>query len=185
MNTDDTILMQLSRIEAKLDNFCKRKEQKSEDENKVKIGSNEYTLKKLPDGKVWMMENLREEVEGAVWNDRYRCYMYTFDEAQKAVPEGFHLPSAREFFKLALALGYLEKDETVAMNRFIKECGFALTGHVSYTGVMVNQGHYGFYWSSTQSGETFGYCLYFDSTGVNPVNDYCKTLGMAVRLIKD
>ena len=184
MDNQYQILERLSHIEIKLDALSECLN-KSQEENKVKIGSNEYTLKKLPDGKVWMMENLREKVEGAVWNERYSCYMYTFDEAQKAVPEGFHLPSAKEFFNLALALDYLEKDETVAVNRFIKRYGFALTGHVSYTGELVNQGHYGFYWSSTQSTATFGYCLYLDSRGVNPVNDYSKILGMAVRCIKD
>lgn len=157
---------------------------KVQGENKVKIGSNEYTLKKLPDGKIWMMENLREEVEGAVWNDRYRCYMYTFDEAQKAVPEGFHLPSAREFFKLALALGYLEDGQIVRKNLQDK-CNFVFSGYAYDTGTLNYQGRDGYYWSSTQCTATSGYCLCFDSSEVTPVCDSYKGGGMAVRCIKD
>lgn len=158
---------------------------KSQDENKVKIGVNEYTLKKLPDGKIWMMENLREEVEDAVWNEKYNCYMYTFDEAQKAVPEGFHLPSPREFMELALSLGYLEEDGTVVANSFIKECNFTLSGHSTDTGILCNQGINGLYWTSEQGSETFGYSLNLESSSVKPDTNFPKYNGLAVRCIKD
>lgn len=158
---------------------------KPQDENKVEIGSNEYTLKKLPDGKVWMMENLREYVEGAIWNERYKCYMYTWEQAKKVVPKGFHLPSAQEFMKLAMALGYLKDDEEIVRKKLQDKCNFVFSGYAYNTGTLNYQGSDGYYWSSTQYDVTRGYGLYFDRSAFIPVDDYSKDGGMAVRLIKD
>ena len=158
---------------------------KSQDENKVKIGVNEYTLKKLPDGKVWTMENLREEVEGAVWNEEYNCYMYTFDQAKKAVPKGFRLPSARDFLDLALSLGYLKDNGRIVSKRLKEKCDFVFSGLAYSTGSLNGQGSYGWYWSSTQYDASFGYGLYFDSGGVDPAHNVNKVNGLVVRCIKD
>ena len=132
-----------------------------------------------------MMENLREPVEGAVWNPKYNCYMYTWEQAQKAVPEGFHLPSPREFMDLALALGYLEKDEEVVADSFINECNFTLSGYADVAGEICNQGRNGYYWSSIQHNDDCGYILYLYGNSVDPANYHTKDAGLAVRCIKD
>ena len=184
MDNQYQILERLSHIEIKLDALSECLN-KSQEENKVKIGSNEYTLKKLPDGKVWMMENLREKVEGAVWNERYSCYMYTFDEAQKAVPEGFHLPSAKEFFNLALALGYLKDSEIEVAKKLQEECGFVFSGSTDDCESLGDLGSSGSFWSSTQKGAPYSYRFVFYWHSVYPIEPTVKDYRMAVRLIKD
>ena len=156
----------------------------SQDKKKVKIGSNEYTLKKLPDGKVWMMENLQEYVEGAMWNEQYNCYMYTFNQAYHAVPEGYHLPSAQEFMKLAMALGYLKDSEEIVSERLQEYCGFVFSGFAYDTGGLRAQGRDGYYWSSTQYDATTIYHLVFSSE-VDRISYSSNDHRMAVRLIKD
>ena len=128
----------------------------------VKI-EDKYTLKKLPDGKVWMMENLRESVEGAKWSDEYNCYYYTWEQAKQAVPEGYHLPSVSDFFALCESLGF----GTIANDEVIKklqdECGFALAGcYVFDDERFFGQGSYAYYWSSTAQSATNAYYLFFN-----------------------
>lgn len=149
---------------------------------------NKYTLKKLPDGKVWMMENLREKVEGAVWNEQYNCYMYTWEQAKRAVPKGFHLPSAREFMELCLACGYLDKSDEKVAKRLQKECGFVYSGYSHPTeGSLGDQGTSGagYWWSSTWYNNNAAYDLYFNSSTVYPQTNCNKCYGFAVRCIKN
>ena len=169
------ILKRLDQIEARLATL-----------ESGKPTNTKYRLQKLPDGKVWTMENLREKVKGAVWNQKYNCYMYTWEQAKKAVPKGFHLPSAQEFMRLALSLGYLEKSEEEVVSALQEKCGFTLAGYVDSDKTLYYQGSYGYYWSSTQEDATNAYYLYFRSDGsVNPQGNSSKYYGRAVRCVKD
>jgi len=73
--------------------------------------SQEYKTVRMPDGKIWMAQNLNYEIENS-WrypNDEYigKTYgrLYTWDAAMKACPTGWRLPSKFDWINLGIALG--------------------------------------------------------------------------------
>lgn len=150
---------------------------------------NEYTFKKLPDGKLWIDGYLREKVDGAVWNEKYNCYMYTWERALKAVPAGLRLPTAREFLDLCLALGYLKISEERVVNRLIDECGFKMAGYCIVDNCsLLGQGSSLRVWScssysATDTSTSYGLCA--NSSAVNPARGCDRCFGFGARCIKD
>ena len=70
-----------------------------------------YRIAKLKDGKTWMAENLTYEVPGS-WcygNRNSNCTkygrLYTHAAALKACPQGWHLPTQKEWDNLIKAYG--------------------------------------------------------------------------------
>lgn len=51
-----------------------------------------YTVRRLPDGKVWMVKNLAYALDARAVSATYGGY-YTWDAAQSVCPAGWHLPS--------------------------------------------------------------------------------------------
>jgi len=73
-----------------------------------------YRTVKMPDGKVWMAQNLNYKIENS-WcydndesnGDKYGR-LYTWEAAQKACPTGWHLPYDVEWESLMQAVGGTE-----------------------------------------------------------------------------
>jgi len=71
----------------------------------------EYRTVEMPDGKVWMAQNLNYKIKNS-WcypNDEYigKKYgrLYTWDAAMKACPTGWRLPSRFDWVNIVTALG--------------------------------------------------------------------------------
>ena len=70
-----------------------------------------YRTVKMPDGKVWMAQNLNYKIENSCCyaNDDYigKKYgrLYTWDAAMKACPTGWRLPSLPDWTNLVVAVG--------------------------------------------------------------------------------
>ena len=156
----------------------------------VSAQGNEYTFKKLPDGKLWIDGYLREKVDGAVRNETYNCYMYTWEQALKAVPASLRLPTARDFMELCLELGYLEDSEDNVTERLVQKCGFKLTGRVNLVDFsLVSRNESLYVWSSTPCSTLptnhYSYCLNASIGYVDPAYGYDQSGMFAVRCIKD
>jgi len=74
-------------------------------------GMSGYKKVEMPDGKIWMAENLNCNVSGSVCynNDPANCAkygrLYNWEAAEKACSGGWHLPSSAEWKALLTAVG--------------------------------------------------------------------------------
>ncbi|GBU25395.1 hypothetical protein R83H12_02038 [Fibrobacteria bacterium R8-3-H12] len=70
-----------------------------------------YKTVKMPDGKIWMAENLNYEIDKSVCYDNKKDYcdycgrLYNWKMAMEACPAGWHLPSDAEWSNLKTASG--------------------------------------------------------------------------------
>ena len=166
-------------------------------------------------GQIWMAENLRyrvsvkkidnwtiEEKEfyyppnGQRKNiSEYGC-LYTWANALKAVPEGWHLPSKEEFETFLINVGCHDKDSSRAsinlratnFKNGSDTYGFgALPAGLFYAGYRhLFVGDCAFFWSSTEGNcdSDSAYNLRLSDNNVN-VDNYSKILAFSVRCIKD
>ncbi|GBU20901.1 hypothetical protein R80B4_00788 [Fibrobacteres bacterium R8-0-B4] len=128
-------------------------------DSNVIVGNNNCTSaetcnpKPMPDGKVWMTENLNIQTETGSW-----CYddapancdkygrLYTWDVAMSACPRGWHLSTRAEWDSLALAVGGIKAYSSESDNHYWDNAGWRLksvTGWTGYSG-MGNNNTYGF-----------------------------------------
>lgn len=144
---------------------------------KEKILGKEYNVKEMPDGNVWMMEDL-DYKEESMYHSKYGCY-YNWKTACKIGKEakGWHLPTDDEFLKL---YNSFKKDVD-----FKKNWNAGYSGYCVASGVLGNQGTNGYYWSSSQASTTHAYYVYINTGYVYPQFSYYKFYGFSVRLIKD
>ncbi len=109
--------------------------------------------------------------------------LFTFDEAQKACPEGWRIPDHDELERLRTAGNEWTTIDGVAgrsfQGLFIPAAGRRDTG-----GTMEAVGSGGHLWSDAPlRNGWFGYCLDFDATGAY-MNDRECEVGMSVRCVK-
>lgn len=143
-------------------------------------------------GLTWMGQNLNFETPGS-W-----CYeledancadwgrLYTWDEATKACPDGWHLPSDDEWNALINYYG-----GTHYAGQALKEGGHS-EFNAKYSGYRDKAGYFGkinesaYYWSSTEHPENYasfkGIYKSVDNIGTYT---YPKTDGFSVRCVKD
>ena len=99
--------------------------------------------------------------------------LHTFDEAQKACPEGYRLPTREELQWLVDKSEY-HFDRETKEGVFILPDGFELrlpaAGYRYGTGDSYGQGTYGHYWSSSPSG-TVATNVYFNGGTANVYTD--------------
>lgn len=175
-------------------------------------------------GTIWMAENLAWEGDSVhvkkiehwsewetstngysyYYNDKdnygHLGVYYQFDAAQKACPDGWHLPTPIEWDALAQPFGgrdntgkvlksyYLWKDDGNGNN----EIGFNLLpagrrdnlGSFSFTQPYIERA--GLFWTDQHENNnaTINYCLY-DSESLSAKTDMYKQNGMSVRCVKD
>ncbi|MDR2592525.1 MAG: fibrobacter succinogenes major paralogous domain-containing protein [Chitinispirillales bacterium] len=161
-----------------------------------------YRTAKMPDGKIWMAQNLNYKPEsGNSW-----CYrdnesmggkygrLYDWDTAISVAPAGWHLPTREEWEGLLsavdggdAAVGKKLKSKSV----WQKDCngtddyGFsALPGGLYYKGKFAFARNYGFWWTATEYDGDVAYhrSIFYSSDDVYE-HKYFKTHGRSVRYI--
>jgi uncharacterized protein (TIGR02145 family) len=119
-------------------------------------------------GKTWMTENLKYIAEGSgayFDNDPNNLssygVLYDWRTANKACPDGWHLPSGSEFNQL---LDNFDNGDTRAKTKSGPVYpGFQLAGMKNYEGVFTEMDESGYYWTSTEydnnNAEFFSYII--------------------------
>jgi uncharacterized protein (TIGR02145 family) len=159
-----------------------------------------YRTVRMPDGKVWMAENLDYETPEGSW-----CYgddpangakygrLYTWEAANAAVPPGWRLPTREEWAGLVAACGGDEAGKRLKATSGWKDNGngtddfgfSALPGGFNGSG-FGNAGYYGYWWTATEFGSGFAYYRYMnDYCDYVYESDYYKAEGFSVRCVRD
>jgi len=136
-----------------------------------------YQAVKMPDGSVWMAENLRFKTDDS-WcykNSEDNCNkygrLYDWNTAKSACPKGWHLPSKNEWKELVTVIdlvtggnkmkstsGWKESNSGMKMGSGAKKNGngtdnygfSALPGGIRFANGSFNKaGSYGFWWTAT------------------------------------
>jgi uncharacterized protein (TIGR02145 family) len=160
-----------------------------------------YRTVKMPDGKVWMAENLRFKI-GEGWcygdiEDFCKIYgrLYSWDEAIRACPKGWHLPSKTEWEDLVIAVGSLTGGKKLksksGWNRNgngTDDYGFsALPGGCRSSDCGFDYaGYHGYWWTATEGDGSYAYRRYvYYCLGSVDEYGYSKSGGFSVRCVKD
>jgi uncharacterized protein (TIGR02145 family) len=170
----------------------------------------DFKTVKMPDGKEWMAENLNIEMGNSICydNKEENCKqcgrLYDWETAVKACPEGWHLPTAKEWSALAVAAGGKEiagaafkskkswtkfsgksGNGTDKYGFSVFPCGFryVCSGFFGY-------GFYAFFWSITESeiygAESNAVGRYLHSGEIKITGDeYNKSSMRSVRCLRD
>jgi len=187
--------------------------EKQEDENgMVDIDGNKYQTIEIGT-QTWMAENLRVTRDRSGNSLTTYCYLdrddfckefgllYTWEEALKAAPAGWHLPSDNEWQQMELELG-MSPDEALfygwrGMDHGIKlaeggSSGFEALfggykdGTVFWSGRYFDLGYFAAFWTTSQvdSLRAIGYFIYSNEGSVVR-DDYDKTAAFSIRCIKN
>ena len=159
----------------------------------------EYQTVKMPDGKVWMAQNLNYKIDGswAYENDEAKAAkygrLYTWGTAKAACPKGWHLPTREEWAALVEAVGggRAAGARLKAMGGWKKggdetdDFGFSALpgGYRLSDGLFRNAGHSGDWWTATEG--SGGNVCTWDMN--NCVGEHCakKSYGFSLRCVKD
>ncbi|MEG2760172.1 MAG: FISUMP domain-containing protein [Mucinivorans sp.] len=116
---------------------------------------------------------------------------YTFDEAQKAIPDGWRLPTFDEFKQLhdRTTHEWINRDGLNGMLFTDTDNGneifFPAAGHRDYTdGALLAVGTQGVYWSSSIGNATYGLYLNFHAGYVYPQLDTNRMYGFPLRCVQ-
>ena len=145
-----------------------------------------YRCIKMADGRWWMGENLRYDIEGSTYynNDvaNLATYgrLYNWQKAQDTAPDNWSVPNDNEWKVLEMALGMTQADadtsgtwrESGGVGMKLKEGGSSglnlLLGGYELNGSYDGLSSYGYYWTSMESHSLSAWhrTLYSDNTGV-------------------
>ena len=146
---------------------------------------------------VWMAENMNYEIDGSSCNfsTADSCAMfgrfYTWDAANQACPDGWHLPTKDEWEELYSAVNKrywaLEATGYSGWPRASDAYGFTAlpAGHGGSNGTVVDLGSRALFWTASE-GTSAGYMVYWylnkDAAGTSSMG---KSYNISVRCIKD
>ena len=170
-----------------------------------------YKNKKMPDGKIWMVENLNCKVAGSECYDKNESNcntygrLYTWEAAKKACSGGWHLPSNDEWDALVTSVGgsstagkHLKAKEgwnscgpTGSGESYSCEDTYGFSalpgGNGSSDGLFYNAGNYGKWWSASEGnsdityGRRMGYSYESEFFGGSSLRGYL----FSVRCVQD
>lgn len=167
------------------------------------IGGKFYRVAEMPDGKIWMCENLDYGSSGVYYNNDEQTYgwnglkygkLYTWDEAVAAgnAISGWHLATEAEWNALVAAVGSnagtkLKSSTGWSSGNGTDNYGFsAFPAGQQNSGSFINLGSYAFFWTATESYSTNArYCRFNKSTSTRLLNANKTSYVLSVRLIKD
>lgn len=151
---------------------------------------------------VWMAENLNHHTTNSFCylNNETNCSrygrLYNWDDAKIACPQGWHLPTNREFETMIDFVG----GKPIAGKKLKTEYGWIRNGNgsddysfsvipVGYklsNGNYLYEGEYARFWNSTEYGSNYAYAesLCFDSKNIR-IDSYYKDFAFSVRCVKD
>lgn len=142
-----------------------------------------YKTEKMPDGKIWMTENLNYET-GNSWcydnrDDNCDQYgrLYDWETAKGSCPAEWHLPNDQEYKALLSVLGTSDElssrfSALPAGAYFSEDNSFEFLGDNSY------------FWSATESDANDAVSLYVDKNTAN-MNYSLRVFGLSVRCIQN
>ncbi len=148
---------------------------------------------------VWMAENLafnwwnKKIMADSMWaygddetNVAKYGYLYTWEAAQNACPEGWRLPAKSDFETLLNNIGSSRQD---AYKALIKggSSGFSASfgGWRSDNGSFQMEGYFAYFWTETESSSEMAWQLDIDSFSSDVhLNGGMKSWGLSVRCIK-
>jgi uncharacterized protein (TIGR02145 family) len=147
-----------------------------------------FTIEELAKGGLYYGDNdvkkLSDFWTSSVQLDGY----YTFREAKSAAPEGFRLPTMKEFFIL-FANTACTFDETTREGVYTFKDEVVLrmpaSGYRDGYGALNYVGCSGFYWSSSVVSASLAYYLSFNSIDVYPDNFGDRAYGRSVRCVRN
>ena len=187
--------------------------EKEEDENMmVDIDGNKYRTVEIGT-QTWMAENLRVSHDRSGNSLTTYCYidrddfceefgrLYTWEEALKAAPAGWHLPTDEEWRQMEMELGLSANDAPIYGWRGTDhglqlaeggssgfEARFAgyKDGTVLWSGRYFDLGYFAAFWTRSQVDtlRAIGYFIY-NNEGAVVRDDYDKTAAFSIRCIKD
>lgn len=172
--------------------------------NIIKDGDgNLYPVKKMPDNKVWMTQNLQVKIPGSYCydNDEANCKkygrLYTWKVAQdvcKQLGDGWRLPAEADWWQLGKQYGGVHADSTDGKAAYAAlmpggkaAFNLQLAGGRNSDGSYGRKDAHGFYWTATETDSTHAW-MYNFGTGakyMNRHNDGEKGRAFAVRCIHD
>lgn len=171
----------------------------------VNIGGRDYRVGLMPDGKVWMCENLDYGTNGVYYDNDESTYgwnglkygkLYTWNEAVAAGNNisGWHLPSSAEWDALATAVG----GSGVAGTKLKSTTGWSSgNGDGSYgfaafpagchqgSGTFVELGDRAYFWTADERFFEDAYLRYLNTAASMTSSHNYKPYGYSVRLVKD
>jgi hypothetical protein len=124
---------------------------------------------------IWMAENLRYNEKGTMYykNDsiinKNDGRFYTFNQANKTCPIGWHLPSV---------------EEAVIFNQNIFVLALTKSGFIDYKNKSKKKGNIGYYWTSLSKGVDKAYCYMIAKQGIKQVAGW-KDYKYSVRCVAD
>ena len=161
------------------------------------------TYKTLKIGtQTWMAKNLNYKADSSFCydNEESNCAkygrFYKWDDALRACPSGWHLPSKAEFETLIGSVG----DKQFAGRYLKSKEGWSYSGNgtdafgfsVLPAGIRGHSGNYGyesssaFFWSSAENNGSNAYYMSFSCFGLNAsLGDTGKNIALTVRCVKD
>lgn len=175
------------------------------------IGDKSYKVVLMPDGKIWMCENLDYGSSGVYYDNDEPTYgwnglkcgkLYTWDEAVAAASaiSGWHLPTDSEWYALAVAVGgsgtagtKLKALDDSATSEFpsgwggTDDYGFGvLPAGNRLSGSFRDLSSQANFWTATEYQSTYAYAYAFDTGASTFSNMDNKTnYAFSVRLVKD
>lgn len=140
----------------------------------------------------WMLENMNYENPGSFCydNDERNCQkfgrLYTWDAAQKACPEGWHLPTAEEWQDLVSNGETINNDREYWRGFDVLEFPAAVGGFKNTKGKYELLGIRADFWSSTEMNSQRAFYWFWSNSKHKMGNsDYTKTGAMSVRCVSD
>lgn len=170
--------------------------------------SQNYKWVRLKDGKKWMAQNLNYKISDSYCynNDSVNCKkygrLYTWEAAKKACPNGWRLPTDREWWKMTSYYGKPYNDMIGQLKNQNSDSGKAaykaliqggnsgfsalLGGYYSFEGDFFRLGSNGHYWSSAEesSSNAWGYYFFSANKRLNR-SDINRTVGRSCRCLQD
>ena len=162
------------------------------------------TYKTLKIGtQTWMAKNLNYKADSSFCydNEESNCAkygrFYKWDDALRACPSGWHLPSKAEFETLIGSVGdkqfagrYLKSKEGWSYSGNGTDAfGFSVlpAGIRGHSGNYGYEGDYAFFWSSAENNSSNAYYMSFSCFGLNASlsADGSKNIAFSVRCVKD
>ena len=167
------------------------------------IGGKFYRVAEMPDGKIWMCENLDYGSSGVYYNNDEQTYgwnglkygkLYTWDEAVAAgnAISGWDLATEAECNALVAAVGSnagkkLKSSTGWSSGNGTDDYGFSVfPAGMQSSGSFINLGNYAFFWTATESYSTNARYWRFQTGTSTRLLDGNKTrYVLSVRLVKD
>ena len=154
---------------------------------------------------IWMAENLAFSIDSGIgsWNrDTTYGFLYTWETAMKAAPDGWHLPTKDEWEILIDYLGgrevaggrmkdseFWEHPNTDGINSSgftARPAGYRNIANYAGEKFFLGEGRWGYWWSSTLDSSSFAWSVRLHNSEASAItNDYNPNMGFSIRCVKD